>query len=415
MKKMTFVAFALALALSMTACGASEQEQISGETQETTDISSAETGDSEIESDNSIADENSMTSQSATVTSIRWRRVVGSKIWYEVTYRLEEGGDAQEGYMNTEGVISTEEPPALYESESSNMTTLGAVDEGIYLAQEVNYGIDGEAVYLGLIDNSGNWVSEKINLPEVTGVNLASVDKSAFENLGDGMIAAYWSGHRDNYLFVFDAETKNAITVPSVSRSSLDFGFYEGSMIFQQRTGGSGAGKLRDICSVDRNGVITTLPAEGNLLAVGANGFLTNSNGLSFYTRSGELVWTYNDYEISDEVTPVVYDNMVFAGLVGKDSLRYVGCLSQESGTLVYEPLQLVRDSVFGHLMVTGSKFIDLLTGETLAVVDPPFSVDEIEYYDDGFFVIRDAGWDSVTYRFYDESGNVVQPVLNVN
>ena len=106
---------------------------------------------------------------------------------------------------------------------------------------------------------------------------------------------------------------------------------------------------------------------------------------------------------------------MVFVGLVGKDSLRYVGFLSQESGTLVYEPLQLVRDSVFGHLMVTGSKFIDLLTGETLAVVDPPFSVDEIEYYDDGFFIIRDAGRESVTYRFYDESGNVVQPVLSTN
>ena len=415
MKKMMFVAFTLVLALSLTACGTSEQEQISGEPQETTDISTAEAGDSEIESDNSIADENSMTSQSATVTSIRWRRVVGSKIWYEVTYRLEEGGDAQEGYMNTEGVISTEEPPALYESESSNMTTLGAVDEGIYLAQEVNYGIDGDAVYLGLIDNSGNWVSEKINLPEVTGVNLASVDKSAFENLGDGMLAAYWSGNKENYLFVFDTETKKVITIPSVSRSSLDFGFHEGSMIFQQRTGGSGAGKLGGICSVDKDGTITNLPTEGNLLAVGENGFLTDSNGISFYTRSGELVWTFDDYELSDEITPVVYGNMVFVGLVGKDSLHYVGCLSQESGALVYEPLQLVRDSIFGHVMVTGSKFIDFLTGETLAVVEPTFSVDEIEYYDDGLFVIRDEGRDSVTYRFYDESGNLVQPVLSTN
>ena len=110
MKKMTFVAFALALALSLTACGASEQEQISGETQETTDISAAETGDSEIESDNSIDNENSMTSQNATVTSIRWRRVVGSKIWYEVSYLLDEGEDAKEGYMTLRGLFLQKNP-----------------------------------------------------------------------------------------------------------------------------------------------------------------------------------------------------------------------------------------------------------------------------------------------------------------
>lgn len=65
--------------------------------------------------------------------------------------------------------------------------------------------------------------------------------------------------------------------------------------------------------------------------------------------------------------------------------------------------------------MVTGSKFIDLLTGETLAVVEPPFDVAEIEYYDDGFFVIKDKGRESVTYRFYDENGNMVQPVLSAS
>lgn len=408
------LALMMTLVMMLSACTSTVPENSNSEDDVKENNISVEPRSSEINSDRSIHNENTVSNQNVTVTLIRWRRVIGSKIWYEVSYRLEEGGDVQEGYMNTDGVISTEEPPALYESESSYMTTLGAVDEGIYLAQEVNYGIDGGAVYLGLIDNTGNWVSEKINLPEVTGVNLASVDKSAFENLGDGMLAAHWFGDKENYLFVFDTKTKNVITIPSVSQSSLDFGFYEGSMIFQQRTGGSGAGKIGDICSVDRDGTITTLPAEGNLLAVGENGFLTNSNGISFYTRSGELVWTFNDYELSDEVTPVVYSNMVFVGLVGKDSWHYVGCLSQESGTLVYEPLRLVRDSIFGHVMVTGSKFIDLLTGETLAEVEPAFRVEDIEYYDDGFFIIRDAERESVTYRFYDESGNVVQPVLSI-
>ena len=407
------LALMLVFVIMLSACTSNTTENSENDGQENN--ISAETESSEIDSNNSSDTENNVTGQNVTVTSIRWRRVVGSKIWYEVSYRFEEGEKAQEGYMDTEGNISTEEPVTLYESESSNMTILGAVDEGIYLAQEINYGIYGEAIYLGLIDNTGNWVSEKINLPEVTGVNLASVDKSAFENLGEGMLAAYWSGNKDNYLFVFDTETKKAITIPSVSRSSLDFGFHEGSMIFQQRTGGSGAGKLKDICSVDSDGTITTLPTEGNLLAVGENGFLTNSNGISFYTRIGELVWTFDDYELSDEVTPVVYGNMVFVGLIGKDSLHYIGCLSQESGTLVYEPLQLVRDSIFGHVMVTGSKFIDLLTGETLAVVEPPFDVAEIEYYDDGFFVIKDKGRESVTYRFYDENGNMVQPVLSAS
>lgn len=403
----------LAFVMLLSACTSNAPDNSDSNVQENN--ASAETNGLEIDADNSIDNENTMTSQNVTVTSVGRRRAVGSKIWYEVSYRLEEGEDVPLGYMNTEGIILTEEPAVLFEPEASNMTTLGAVDEGIYLAQEVNYGIDGEAIYLGLIDNTGNWVSEKINLPEFTGVNLASVDKSAFEDLGDGMISAYWSGNKDNYLFIFDTETKNVIIVPSVWRSSFDFGFYEGNMIYQQRTGGSGAGKLRDICSVDRNGTITTLPAEGNLLAVGANGFLTDSNGISFYTRSGELVWTFDDYEMSDEVTPIVYNNMVFVGLVGKDSIHYAGCLSQESGTLVYEPLQLVRDSFFGHLMVTGSKFIDLLTGETIAVVDPVFSVDEIVYYDEGLFIIRDAGRESVTYRFYDEKGNDIQPVLSEN
>lgn len=98
----------LAFVMLLSACTSNAPDNSDSNVQENS--ASAETNGLEIDADNSIDNENTMTSQNVTVTSVGRRRAVGSKIWYEVSYRLEEGEDVPLGYMNTEGIILTEEP-----------------------------------------------------------------------------------------------------------------------------------------------------------------------------------------------------------------------------------------------------------------------------------------------------------------
>ena len=102
--------------------------------------------------------------------------------------------------------------------------------------------------------------------------------------------------------------------------------------------------------------------------------------------------------------------------LNGADGNTYKGCLSQESGTLVYEPIK-AEGPTSGHVLLntTGENcFIDLLTGETIVTTED-FEPEDIEYSSDGLFIIHYVGDNGVSYLFYDSEGNPVQPVLSGN
>ena len=135
MKKMTCVAFVLALALSLTACGTGEQEQTSVESQ---DISSESSVDA-VDEETSQAPENS---ESIRVTTIQARRNSGSKVWYEVAYRQEGSEESQIGYMDLSGVISSVEPKGSFESKPSGGSSF------------VLYDADGNETYS---NNEGFW------------------------------------------------------------------------------------------------------------------------------------------------------------------------------------------------------------------------------------------------------------------
>ena len=426
MKKMTCVAFVLALALSLTACGTGEQEQTSVESQ---DISSESSVDA-VDEETSQAPENS---ESIRVTTIQARRNSGSKVWYEVAYRQEGSEESQIGYMDLSGVISSVEPKGSFESKPSGGSSfvlydadgnetysnnegfwqiLWGTEDGVYIAQELRSGLDESATYIGLMDSTGNWMSDSpVNLTELTESGQL-IMAGAAEDLGEGMLSAYCTKNHGNYLLLFNTETESIIPIEDVWNHYLHF--YDGTMIFQHWDGGSSGGHKGEICSIDKTGNITVLPTEGELLATGENGFLTDANGLSFYNRSGELLWSFSDYELS--VTPSLYENMIFAGFTGADGNTYKGCLSQESGTLVYEPVK-AEGPTSGHVLLntTGENcFIDLLTGETIVTTED-FEPEDIEYSSDGLFIIHYVGDNGVSYLFYDSEGNPVQPVLSGN
>ncbi len=426
MKKMTCIVLVLALFFSLTACSTSEQEQIPVESQETTDVSAENSVDAESKETSQTSGNN----EEVTVNTIKAKQTVGSKIWYEVVYW--DGEESQEGYMDITGVVSSVEPKGMYKSNNSSTSfvlydadgdetyssptgelqqVLWGTDDGVYIVQEYSSGLDEAATYIGMMDGSGNWLSNSpLNLTELTEARQLILAGDG-KDLGEGVLSAYCTKDHGNYLLLFNTETESIIPIENVWNHYLNF--YDGTMIFQHWDGGNSGGHKGEICSIDKTGNITVLPTDGELLATGANGFLTNANGLSFYNRNGELIWNFSDYELSENYEPSLYENMVFAGFTGADGNTYIGCLTQDSGTLVYEPIK-AQGPIYEHVLLNTigeNCFIDLMTGETIAPAED-FDTDEIEYSSDGLFIINHMGDEHRTYLFYDSEGKPVQPVL---
>ena len=455
MKRLIGIMLVLTLTLLFSACNAGQAETTSVESQNTSSITSlvshSTPSDVSEESQDTVSDNSSYNcdtsndvgenssqvtahNETVTITSINGRKSVGSDIWYDVTYLCENSDESQNGYMDLAGVISSEEPNKLYATNNAKTSftlydaegnetysspedgvwqVLSGPENGAYVVQELRTGFDEFAVHIGLMDITGNWLSgSPVNLTE----EIESRDLAmGGESLGEGIVSAYCIKDRGNYLLLLntapEAGSESIIGIENVWNHFLHF--YNGTMIFQHWAGGRSGGHKGEICSIDKAGNYAVLPAEGELLATGENGFLTNANGLSFYNRKGELIWNYNDYEVLD---PTIYNDMVFASFIGEDKNIYVGCLSQETGILIYEPIKAVGP-IYGHVLlntVGENSFIDLMTGETISTVEE-FELDDIEYSSDGIFAIRHKIDSGVSYLFYDSEGKAIRPVLSEN
>lgn len=372
-------------------------------------------------------------SQSTTaveVLNINDQEQFGSEVRYEVSYRLNSDDTTQHGYMDASGVITTEAPQAPYENSGSSFVIYdengnetysspsgeywqieGSTDNNVYLVQQLRSGLDESATYVGLMDETGNWLyGEPVNVTQLTGIQLLQAGRS--ENLGENMLSVYCAEAHGNYLVLFNGETGNYTLINDVRNQ--DLAFYSGTMIFQHWDGGTSGGDLGDICSVDKSGNITTLSTEGELLRTGANGFLTSANGLSFYNNQGQLIWSFQEYPLSDGFTPILYDDMVFAHVTGADGNSYIACISQSDGTLVYEPIRDSHNYIYQHYILTeisdANCFVDLLTGETLATLQDDFDLDEVEYYEQGLYAVKHRESGENSYLFYDFTGNRVMP-----
>lgn len=428
MKKPMCVFCSMLVAFSVTACGAESQEQVSVKLPEKPEYSTGILQDNKTEE---LPQANELK-----ITNVVEQIKTNSDVYYQVSYQLGDGEEYRTGYMDKSGVISINEPKALYEKGNStgsfilydkdgNETYSGekegswgillGTNDGVYIAQEMRSGLDEQATYIGLINSQGNWLSQSpINLTQLTEVEYP-IGAFEPENLGEDMLSAYCTMNHGNYLLLFDSKTGKVIPVENVWNHFLSF--YNGTMIFQHWDGGTSGGHMGEICSIDKEGNIATLPAGGDLLAVNANGFLTSANGLSFYTRDGKLVWSFSDYKLSNKFEPVLYEDMVFAHFIGADGNNYVGCISQQTGDLMYEPFQDIYGYVYGHSILTEVSgencIVDLMNGEKLAAVRDFDLSREVEYYSEGLFIIRHMNEDEYMYLFYDSEGNQVQPVLN--
>lgn len=358
--------------------------------------------------------------------------------YYRVSFRRENNDEALEGYMDVDGTVVMEKPK-LYEntggttitlydengqetfasSDDENMYVLGA-SNGVYLVQETRSGLDESAWYVGVMDANGNWLDGPFNMTEMTGT-IGAAD--VLDDMGEGMMAVYTTQSHSNILVIFDSENGACFSISDVWNDDLQF--RNGTLIFQHWSGGTSIGKKGTICSVTKDGTLTELATEGELLSDGDNGFVTDANNLSFYDRSGNLQWSFDNYELVD--TPVFYDDFVFIFVRGADGATYAGCLSQQTGELVYEPFKASPRYVYEHIVLTEvddqSAFVDLLTGETVSVPDLDIDLtglyDEIQYWEKGLYVIRhyegkDASPQYDLY-FFDAQGQEVTPTLKTN
>lgn len=457
MKRLIGIMLVLTLTLLFSACNAGQAETTSVESQNTSSITSlvshSTPSDVSEESQDTVSDNSSYNcdtsndvgenssqvtahNETVTITSINGRKSVGSDIWYDVTYLCGNSDESQNGYMDLAGVISSEEPNKLYATNNAKTSftlydaegnetysspedgvwqVLSESENGTYIVQELRSGLDEFAVYIGLMDNTGNWLSESpVNLTEIIETRNLVIPGET-ESLGEGMVSAYCMKDHGNYLLLFntdpDTDSESFIPIENVWNHFLHF--YNGTMIFQHWNGGQSGGHKGNIASIDKAGNYLVLPAEGDLLATGENGFLTDANGLSFYNKDGELIWNFNDYELSQSYDPMVYDNVVFAGFTGADGNTYVGCLSQENGTLLYEPIKAVGP-IYGHVLlntVGENSFVDLMTGEVISTV-VEFELDDIEYSTDGIIAIRNTNNNGVSYLLFDSEGEPINPVV---
>lgn len=360
------------------------------------------------------------------VSGVSWR---DGQAYFSLSYRLGEEGETQRGYMDAQGMIVAELPSTRYENGNASFTLYDAdgnvvyesaaaysqvecAQDGVYLVQEVRSGLDESATYAGLMDENGAWLFDgPVNVSALTGETLLQSGRSAA--LGEGMFSVYAAGD-GNCLVVFDGETGAYFAVPDVWNHGLHY--RNGAMILQRWDGGTGGGQMGAICSVNRAGEITELPAEGNLLCEGENGFLTDANNLSFYDRAGNLLWTFDRYELTDAVEPFFYEDVVVAHVRGADGNSYAACLSQQSGELLYTPFMDANGFIDGHYVLRGdgerNVVTDLLSGENVAELDVDFSADEVEYYGSGLYVLHPRVDGESTYRFFTPQGEEIIPTL---
>lgn len=432
MKKMVCIAFSALIVCFAAACNVKEQDYSSIEPPEIAggSIEPSEVPDPIVED---FQDTEKLEQESEVkIGGIRRKIESNSDIFYEVLYKIGDSEEYQTGYMNRSGVISPDPSPILYENfsgsfvlydkygnktysseEDGNGGILYGTDKEVYLAQKMEAGIDGYVTYIGLIDGKGNWLSGS-PIDVNAGANYP-IAASGAEELGEGMLSAYFKMDNGNYLFLFDTTNGNIISIPDVWNDNLSF--CDGTMIFQHWGGGFSGGHKGDICSVDKAGNITTLSVEGDLLAANADGFLTDADGLTYFTRNGVKVWNFEDYELSDEFTPTLYEDCVFAYFKGKDWNSYLGCISCKTGELIYEPFVENYGYIYEHSVFTNISgencFVDLLTGEKIATLpDFDFNSSDVEYYSDGLFIINSYKDGKYNELFYDPKGNQVQPVL---
>lgn len=439
MKRFLCGVCAASLSIALISCNAGTPGDVSSKSSSIASSSAVTTP-----TDNEGAESSSNESQTKAIpveVSAVYQTTIGDEIWYQVLYELEGNDEKSEGYMNPSGEVFATEPKGTYENITSSLSyvlydgkgsevyssqagegwlfILKGTNDGVYLAEKIVSGLDEAATYIGLIDNNGNWMANSsVNLTELTGARQPIAVFEAYD-LGEGMLAAYYQADHGNCLLVFDKENGSNFAVQNVWPNNLQF--YNGTMVFQEWGGGTSGGHLGGIYSVDKSGTVTELPVQGNLLAAGPNGFLTNANNLSFYTRSGELVWSFNDYKWSDRYDPILYDNMVFTYITGADEGTYIACLSQADGTLMYQPFEENYNYIYDHFIFTwfndGVCVIDLLNGEvirTLSELGTSDLYDGMIYHDQGLFVIKDFDYDQDRYIYllYDAQGNEIQPIL---
>ena len=358
----------------------------------------------------------------------------GTETWYSLAYCQGDDTEEKYGYMNIQGEIIQESPNVPYTNDSGvytiynevgdevytspsseNWQILCGTEDGVYLAEEITSGLESNAIYVGLIDRTGNWMYDgPVNFDEVTDLMpFLNVNLSA--DLGDNMLGTYCVDNNGNCLLLFNGETGKCFPIDNVRNRNLEF--YNGTMIVQYWDGGNfGSGDLGSIYSINKEGIETKLSAEGELLCSDEKGFITDANGITLYNRTGEELWTFDRYEFTDEFDPILFDDVVIIYVKGADLLNYVCCINRNTGEVVYEPFQDFYGYIYDHYILTMASgnmcFIDLKTGETVAVLDKNFELNDVKFYKQGLYIIPVSGANEYDCLFYNCKGETIVPVL---
>lgn len=290
-------------------------------------------------------------------------------IFYAISYTSSVASDdIYSGYMNEKGIVFSSIP------KLSDIKIKGICCgyKDCFLFRENLGGLDEVKINIGVTDSSGNWLYEPVSILEISDCEYGRY--TDYQYLGDGMFSAHdKSALYGNELLILNSQDGSYILLEDVSPRFLSF--YDGIMIYQHWDGGQAGGHRGDICSVNCNGISQKLDTKGDLIATNSCGFLTDGQGLSFYNTKGELIWTFDQYDLDKDYPPIMYNEYTFVCITGADGNAYFGCLN-EAGDLMYTPFRcyktfftkqyikgkyLIADLSAGKMGIT-----DLVSGETL-------------------------------------------------
>lgn len=161
-----------------------------------------------------------------------------------------------------------------------------------------------------------------------------------------------------------------------------------------------------DLCCLE-GGTITSLATDaGVLLDSNEQGFLTDKDGLTFYSLGGEWLWTYSEREVGDAF---IKDDCVIVQAKGANgSTWYLVRLGAGSGSPVADPINYYDGRVAGSVAyfdTAEGEIINYETGESVVQFEGKSSAKYLGVAA-GMVCMKVDG----EYVFYDGKGDLVDP-----
>lgn len=273
---------------------------------------------------------------------------------------------------------------------------------GTYLVLEEHSGFDDVGGYFGLVNKEGEWLEgSPLSCGDILEGSAWGLEVGVLPTEQSNLTGIKLSNENGESIWLF-LDVKSGEL--SASASLWSSGIYiVGNSIYCQMYDGRHAG---DLCCLE-GGTITSLATDaGVLLDSNEQGFLTDKDGLTFYSLGGEWLWTYSEREVGDAF---IKDDCVIVQAKGANgSTWYLVRLGAGSGSPVADPINYYDGRVAGSVAyfdTAEGEIINYETGESVVQFEGKSSAKYLGVAA-GMVCMKVDG----EYVFYDGKGDLVDP-----